>query len=74
MLSPFPSVTAEVSSPPAGVFGAGASATFAYSFQVTGGSPDDVVPILIEANLQASSTPDSSALARFIYTTAVPHV
>src|SRR5262245_37248144 len=47
-LSPLPGVFVEVSSPPTGVFGAGASATLGYSFQVTGGNVGDIVPILVE--------------------------
>jgi hypothetical protein len=68
-LSPTPFAGVQVSSPPAGAFGAGAGATSFYYFQVTGGNAGDVVPILIDVRLEASSTSESSAFARaLIYT------
>jgi hypothetical protein len=70
-LSPLPFVEVSVSSPTNGVFGAGAGATAFYRFQVTGGNAGDVVPVLIDARLSASSTPDSSALAKIIVNSIV---
>jgi hypothetical protein len=71
-LSPAPFVDVAATSPQNGVFGAGTSATLLYRFQVTGGNVNDVVPILIDLNLNAFSTPESSALARvLIYTSAL---
>ncbi len=69
-LSPFPSVSVEVTSPPASVLGAGADANATYWFQVTGGNAGDVVPLLFEFNFGATSTPDSTALARIIIRTS----
>lgn len=72
-LSPFPSVSVEVTAPPAAVLGAGADANATYWFQVTGGNVGDTVPIMIEFSLSAFTTPESSALARLIVrTSAVP--
>jgi hypothetical protein len=72
-LSPFPSVSVEVTAPPATVLGAGADANATYYFQVTGGNVDDVVPILFDFALSAFSTPESSSLARLsIRTSEVP--
>jgi hypothetical protein len=76
-LSGVPFVSTEVTSPPAGAFGAGASATALYYFQVTGGNVGDVVPLGIEFSLNAFSTDESWALAKMlIYTSAlgVTHV
>jgi hypothetical protein len=70
-LSPSPFVSVEATAPPTAVLGAGASATALYYFQVTGGEPGDAIPILIDFALGASSTPESSALARLIYYTTV---
>jgi len=53
-LLPFPSVVASTSSPPIdanGTHGSGAQASVVYSFEVIGGNPGDIVPILILANL-----------------------
>jgi hypothetical protein len=69
-LSPVPAASVEVTAPPATVLGAGADSNVFYYFGVTGGSPGDVVPILIDFALQASSTPESSALARLIVRTS----
>jgi hypothetical protein len=72
-LSPFPSVTVEVTSPPAAALGAGADANATYRFGVTGGNVGDVVPIMVDFSLSLSVTPESSALARLIIrTTEVP--
>lgn len=76
-LSPFPSVSVEVTAPPATVLGAGADANATYWFQVTGGTVGDVVPIVFDFGLSAFSTPESSALARIIIRTsalASPHI
>jgi len=69
-LSPI-AVQAEAASPINGAFGAGGRAFITYSFQVTGGNPGDLVPILIEASLVAASSPNSSAVAELsVRTTA----
>jgi hypothetical protein len=69
-LSPIPFVSVQVSSPPTGFFGAGAGATSFYYFQVIGGNPGDIVPILIDFRLEAESTTESSALARMLVYTS----
>lgn len=71
MLSPAPSVSVEVTSPPAAVLGAGADANSTYYFQVTGGNVGDVVPIMVDFALSVFSTAESSALARIIIRTSV---
>ena len=58
-LLPFVSLVAQASSPPIdmnGNHGAGTSASVTYSFQVIGGNPGDIVPILIATNLSSSGT------------------
>lgn len=51
-LTPFVSLVAQAAAPAAlGVHGAGANASVSYSFQVIGGNPGDVVPILIATTL-----------------------
>ena len=70
-LSPLPSVSVEVTSPPAAVLGAGADANATYWFQVTGGNVGDAVPIMVEFGLSVFSTAESSALARIIVRTSV---
>jgi len=58
-LLPFVSLVAQASSPPIdqnGIHGAGTTAQVTYSFQVTGGDPGDVVPILIATNLFSSGS------------------
>lgn len=70
-LSPYPSVSVEVISPPAAVLGAGADANSTYYFEVTGGNVGDLVPIMVDFTLSVSSTPDSSALAKIIVRTSV---
>src|SRR5262249_25578822 len=54
-LLPFVSLTAQAASPPnSGVIhGAAASAVVTYSFEVIGGSPGDIVPLLIATNLSS---------------------
>ena len=69
-LSPAPFALAEASSPPSGVFGAGTSASTFYHFQVTGGSVGDLVPVLVEARLQATGSGEALALARLIIRTS----
>lgn len=62
--SPFVSLTAQTNSGPAdqnGVYGAGALATLQYSFQVIGGTPGDVVPILIAGSLSSNGSSFSHA-------------
>jgi hypothetical protein len=68
--SPF--VTARATEPANGVLGSSATATLSYSFQVLGGNPGDLVPILIGTSLHTESSPLSSAVATLTYrTTAV---
>ena len=58
-LLPFVSLVAHASSPPIDVngnHGAGTSASVTYSFQVIGGNPGDIVPILIATNLSSLGT------------------
>ncbi len=52
-LTPFVSLTAQATSPPndSVIHGAGASAVVTYSFEVTGGNPGDIVPVLIATSL-----------------------
>src|SRR6185295_65410 len=52
-LFPFVSLTAQAASPPNGsvIHGAAASAVLTYSFEVIGGNPGDIVPVLIATNL-----------------------
>jgi hypothetical protein len=38
------------------IFGAGATADIQYSFEVVGGTPGDLVPVVLEANLDASAS------------------
>ena len=54
-LSPFVSLTAEAASPPNGgvIHGASASAVVTYSFEVIGGNPSDIVPVLIATSLSS---------------------
>lgn len=64
-LSPFVSVSAQTTSGPAdefGVYSAGALARVNYSFQVVGGNPGDVVPILVAADFTADGSSESHAL------------
>lgn len=63
-ISPFVNLTAQSSSGPAdqfGVYSAGALDQLNYSFQVVGGTPGDVVPILIATNLTSSASSFSHA-------------
>ena len=56
-LFPFVSLVAQASSPAApGIHGAAASAVVRYSFQVIGGNPGDIVPILIATSLSSAGT------------------
>ena len=76
-LSPVPSASVEVTAPPTAVLGAGADSNVTYWFEVTGGNAGDAVPLLIGTSLSATSTPESTALARLIVRTselALPHV
>jgi hypothetical protein len=65
--SPF--VTARTEEPSNGVLGSSASATLSYSFQVIGGNPGDIVPILIQTDLDTDSSPLSFATATLTYRT-----
>jgi len=70
--SPFVGLAAEAFSPAAaGIHGAGGSAILRYSFQVTGGNPGDVVPVLIAVSLEAngSSTSLSNAFGSLTVST-----
>src|SRR5437868_6141398 len=72
-LFPFVSLTAESNSGPAnGLFipGAGVFVSARYSFQVVGGSPGDVVPILFATNLTSNASSFSHA---FGFAEAVLH-
>lgn len=69
-LTPLPFVSVEVASPSTAVLGAGADANSTYYFQVTGGNPGDVVPVMFDFALGASSSSESSALARIIIRTS----
>lgn len=58
-LVPFVGLVAQASSPPIdqnAIHGAGTSAGLTYSFQVIGGNPGDIVPILIATNLFSTGT------------------
>jgi hypothetical protein len=58
-LLPFVSLVAHASSPPndqTAIHGAGTKASLTYSFQVIGGNPGDIVPILIATNLLSSGS------------------
>lgn len=54
-LSPFVSLTAQAASPPndAAIHGAAARAILTYSFEVIGGNPGDIVPVLIATSLSS---------------------
>ena len=56
-LAPFVSLVAQAEAPAApGIHGAGATALLRYSFEVIGGNPGDVVPILIATTLNTTGT------------------
>ena len=56
-LAPFTSLVAQAEAPAAlGIHGAGATAFLTYSFQVIGGNPGDVVPLLIATSLTTTGT------------------
>ena len=64
VLSPFVSLTAESNSGPINDFfnpGAGVFLSAKYSFQVTGGSPGDKVPIMIASGLTANGSSEGHA-------------
>ena len=63
-LSPFVSLTAEAASPPNGgaIHGAAASAVLTYSFEVTGGNPGDIVPVLIATSLSSLGSDPSHGI------------
>ena len=63
-LSPFVNLSAQSSSGPINAFfnpGAGAFVSVNYSFQVAGGNPGDIVPILISTSLTATASSFSHA-------------
>jgi len=63
-LAPFVSLTAEAFSPVVvGVHGAEADVFVTYAFQVTGGNPGDLVPILIRTSLSTTGTDTSFSSA-----------
>lgn len=71
-LSPIANATARAITPATAVLASGADATVLYRFQVTGGNPGDLVPILIDYDLSVSATPESTAVAKILlYTTAM---
>jgi len=63
-VSPFVSLTVQAASPPndGAIHGAAASAVLTYSFEVIGGSPDDLVPILIATNLSTLGSDSSHGI------------
>ena len=70
-LSPFVSLTAQFSSqavdPTKGEISEGtALATVQYGFEVVGGSPGDVVPILVATNLSATGSSSSNAFGQAV--------
>ena len=58
MLFPFVSLTAQAASPPNDgvIHGAAATAVLTYSFEVIGGNPGDIVPVLITTSLSTIGT------------------
>src|SRR5262245_21564136 len=63
-LSPFMSLTAMASSPAAaGIHGAGVDVLVHYAFQVTGGAPGDIVPVLIATSLSTLGSDSSLSYA-----------
>ena len=63
-LSPFVSLTAQAASPPNGgvIHGAAARVVLTYSFEVTGGNPGDVVPVLIATSLSSLGSDPSHGI------------
>ena len=64
-LSPFVSLTAQAASPPNGggaIHGAAASAVLTYSFEVIGGNPGDIVPVLIATSLSSLGSDPSHGI------------
>ena len=63
-LFPFVSLTAEAASPPndAVVHGAAATAILTYSFEVIGGNPGDIVPLLIATSLSTVGSDPSHGI------------
>jgi len=68
-LLPFVSLTAQAASPPndaQGTHGSAAAAVVSYSFEVTGGNPGDIVPILIAASLTSSGSDPTHGIGQAI--------
>ena len=68
-LAPFVSLVAQASSPPndaQGTHGSGAFASVVYSFQVTGGNPGDIVPILIAASLTSTGSDPTHGIGQAV--------
>ena len=63
-LSPFVSLTAQAASPPNGgvIHGAAARAVLTYSFEVIGGNPGDIVPVLIATSLSSLGSDPSHGI------------
>jgi hypothetical protein len=70
-LSPIPGVTVQATAPTTAVFGAGGDASSFYYFDVIGGNPGDIVPLMIDFNLGVFSTAESWALARMMVRTTL---
>jgi protein-L-isoaspartate O-methyltransferase len=62
--APFVSLTAQAASPPNGgvIHGAAAKAVLTYSFEVIGGNPGDIVPVLIATSLSALGSDPSHGI------------
>jgi hypothetical protein len=62
--SPFVNLTAQAASPPNGgvIHGAAARAVLTYSFEVIGGNPGDIVPVLIATSLSALGSDPSHGI------------
>lgn len=72
-LNPVPHVLATATTPPAGVLGAGSSATALYYFQVAGPIDGELVPLLFDIYLLSEGTFDANAIARvLINSTSAP--
>ncbi len=63
-VSPFVNLTAQAASPPNDgvIHGAAASAVLTYSFEVIGGNPGDIVPVLIATSLSTLGSDSSHGI------------
>ena len=63
-VSPFVSLTVQAASPPndGAIHGAAASAVLTYSFEVIGGNPGDIVPVLIATSLSTLGSDSSHGI------------